>query len=200
MNNLRCKAWDILHGVETCGEIPLTSLDFESEHKSPGLEYQSHHPQILRRILSALNIEHERYTFIDYGCGKGRVLLLAAEFPFRRIVGVEFVPQLAQVAEQNLKNYRLGQPKCKHLSVLAMDAADYELPLEPVVLFFFSPFAGPLMERVIENIENSWRQAPRDLFVLFTGLPIMRDRAFASRPQYEQLRRERYFDVYQRLP
>src|SRR5271166_1843534 len=69
INQLRCKTWDLLHGVETCGEIPVTAFDFESEHKSPGLEYQSHHPKILRQILSALDLEHERYTFVDYGCG-----------------------------------------------------------------------------------------------------------------------------------
>jgi SAM-dependent methyltransferase len=200
VNHFRCKVWDFFHGVETCGEIPLTSLDFRSEHKTPGLEYQSHHPKILREILSALNIKHERYTFIDYGCGKGRALLVAAEFPFHRIVGVEFAPQLAEIAKQNLRNYRCGQPKCRDVTVLAMDAADFELPREPAVLFFFSPFKGSVMESVVENIEASLRSFPRELFVLFSGVPVMRERAFGSRSQYRRLRRERHFDVYQHLP
>jgi predicted RNA methylase len=200
INDLRCKTWDLVHGVQTCGEVPITSFEFKSEHKNPGLEYQSHHPKILRRMLLALNIEHERYTFVDYGCGKGRVLLVAAEFPFHTIVGVEFVPQLALIAKQNLKSFRGAQRKCKDVTVLTMDATEYELPPEPAVLFFFSPFTGAVMEKVVEDIENSLRCSPRDLFVLFTGIPVMRDRAFGSRQQYKRLRRERYFDVYQRLP
>jgi hypothetical protein len=92
INHLRCKTWELVHCVDTSGDIPLTSLDFSSEHKSPGLEYQSHHPKILLQMLSALDIDHEQYGFIDYGCGKGAELLVAAEFPFRWIVGVEFAP------------------------------------------------------------------------------------------------------------
>jgi SAM-dependent methyltransferase len=197
INNARCQTWDFVHGVKTCGEIPLTALDFKSENKNPGLEYQSHHPKILHQILSALNIEHEHYTFIDFGCGKGRVLLLAAEFPFRKIVGVEFAPQLAEDARRNLKSYRTKRMRCRDISVLTMDATEYELPPEPEVLFFYSPFTGAVMEKVVANIEDSLRRYPRELFVLFTGVPGMRERAFGARPQFKRLTREQYFDVYQ---
>jgi SAM-dependent methyltransferase len=200
VNHLRCKSWDLLHRVETCGDVPLNTLEFKSEHKNPGLEYQSHHPKILRQMLSALALEHERYSFVDYGCGKGRVLLVAAEFPYRKIIGVEFAPQLAAIARNNLRDYRGSKPKCQDLTVLTMDATDYELPSEPAVLFFYSPFTGAVMERVVGNIEDSLRRSPRDLFVLFTGIPIMRDRAFGSRPQFSRLLRERYFDVFRYSP
>ena len=186
-----------MHGVETSGEIPLTSLDFKSEHKNPGLEYQSHHPKMLRQIISVLDIEHERFTFVDYGCGKGRVLLVASEFPFKKIVGVEFAPQLAQAAERNWKTSRGLQKKCKDVNILTMDATEYQIPPGPLVLFFYSPFVGTVMQRVVENIERLSNESPREIFVLFTGIEIMRERAFGSRPQWRRLRRERYFDVYQ---
>jgi SAM-dependent methyltransferase len=200
VNQLRCKSWDVLHGVDTCGDIPLTSLDFASENKAPGLEYQSHHPKILRRMISALEISHERYTFVDYGCGKGRVLLVAAEFPFRKIIGVEFAPQLAQIAARNLETHRGLRRKCNHVAALTMDATEYQLPAGPLVLFFYSPFVGPVMKKVVENIERSLRESPRAVYVLFTGIEIMRERAFGGRPQCQRLRREQYFDVYRYLP
>jgi len=199
INDLRCKTWDLRHGVETSGEIPLAAFDFKSDHKEPGLQYHSHHPKILRQILSAVDIEHERYTFVDYGCGKGRVLLVAAESSFRRIIGIEFVPQLAEIARRNLKNYR-GLTKCRDMTVITGDATDYELPAEPEILFFYSPFTGTVMEKVVGKVEDSLRRSPRDLFVLFTGVPIMRERAFGSRPHFKRLRRGRYFDVYRYLP
>lgn len=199
LNDLRCRLWDFRHGVDTCGEIPLTSYDFQSDNKAPGLEYHSHHPQILRDTFKALSIQHERYTFIDFGCGKGRALLVAAEFPFRKIVGLEFAPQLAQIAQNNVKSYRGSHRNCQDLEVLCIDATSYALPPEPQVLYFYSPFTGSVMERVVANIDRSLKIWPRDLFVLFSGVFIMRDRAFGKRPQYQQLRRERYFDLYRHL-
>ena len=199
INYLRCKAWDIRHGVDTCGEIPLTSLAFQNPNKSTGLEYQSHHPQITRNALNALDIPYDQYNFIDYGCGKGRVLLLASEFPFRKIVGLEFAPSLAQTAQRNLETYRGRTVKCRNIEVLPIDATTYDLPAEPAVLYFFSPFAGPVMDKVILNIEQSVEKCPRRLLVVFSGIFIMRDKAFGSRPTYQRLLRQPYFDLYTRI-
>ena len=199
----RSKTWDLIHNVDTCGEIPLVELNFQSENKAPGLEYQSHHPRILRAFLQSLAldwaIDYEKYTFVDFGCGKGRVLLVASEFPFRRIVGVEFAVPLAEVAKRNLVSYRSKTQKCRDISVLPMDAVDYQLPEEPEVLYFYSPFPPAVMEQVFQNIERSLQQSPRELLVLFSGVLGARDRAFGSRPQYERLLRDRHVDVYRRI-
>jgi|HubBroStandDraft_3_1064219.scaffolds.fasta_scaffold166672_2 SAM-dependent methyltransferase len=199
----RSKTWDLIHNVDTCGEIPLVELNFQSENKAPGLEYQSHHPRILRAFLQSLAldwaIDYEKYTFVDFGCGKGRVLLVSSEFPFRRIVGVEFAVPLAEVAKRNLVSYRSKTQKCRDISVLAMDAVDYQLPEEPEVLYFYSPFPPAVMEQVFQNIERSLQQSPRELLVLFSGVLGARDRAFGSRPQYERLLRDRHVDVYRRI-
>ena len=196
VNNARCRAWDLVHGVDTYGDIPLASLDFKSEHKSPGLEYQSHHPSITRSAIRALPIQHENYSFVDIGCGKGRVLLVASEFPFRRIVGVEFAPMLAEIARRNLKSYRGKRQKYAAIEVITADATEYELAPEPQVLYFFSPFERSLLDQIVENIEDSFRRSPRDLLVLFSGVIPMRDHAFGRRSQYERLERGRHADVY----
>jgi SAM-dependent methyltransferase len=193
----RCKLWDLIHGVDTCGDIPLASFDFESPHKTPGLQYQSHHPQIIRAALEASGIEFSRYTFIDYGCGKGRALLVASGFPFRNIIGLEFVPQLADIARENVKRYRSRKQQCQDIEVVTADATEYELPNESAFLYFFSPFSTPVMNAVFNKIENSLISTPRELVVLFTGVPTMRDRSF-GRPPYERVKREQYFDIYRR--
>jgi len=199
INHLRCKAWDIRHSVDTCGEIPLTSLAFQNPNKSTGLEYQSHHPKITRDALHAPDVPYEQYNFIDYGCGKGRVLLVASEFPFRKIVGLEFAPSLAETAQRNLETYRGRNVKCRNIEVLVIDATTYDLPPEPAVLYFFSPFAGSVMDKVIRNIERSVEKYPRRLLVVFSGIFVMRDKAFGSRPTYRRLLRQPYFDLYQRV-
>jgi len=198
INNSRCKAWDLIHGVDTCGEIPLVSLDFLSKNKTVGLEYQSHHPAVIRTALMSLPVSYEHFTFIDIGCGKGRVLLIAAEFPFRKIVGLEFAPSLAETARRNLQRYRGRSRKCSEIEVVTGDATEYELASEPQVLYFFSPFSPEVLNQVVQRIEDSFQRSPRELFIMFTGVVAMRDRAFGSRPQYERLSREPHMDIYRR--
>jgi SAM-dependent methyltransferase len=196
ISHARCEVWDLIHGVDTCGDVPLVSLDFQNKNKTAGLEYQSHHPQIIRAGLAALAIPPEEFTFIDFGCGKGRVLLVASEFAFRRIIGVEFAPSLAETARQNLRRYRGRRQKCSQIEVITADATECELPQQPLVLYFFSPFAPTVMAQIVQNIEESLRRCPRQLLVLFSGVLAMRDGAFGSRPQYERLQRGRYIDIY----
>jgi 2-polyprenyl-3-methyl-5-hydroxy-6-metoxy-1,4-benzoquinol methylase len=47
-----------------------------------------------------------RATFIDIGCGKGRVLLMAAEHGFRKIIGIDFAADLCLTARGNVEQYR----------------------------------------------------------------------------------------------
>jgi SAM-dependent methyltransferase len=196
IGNARCRAWDLIHGVDTCGDIPLLDLNFESEHKTPGLEYQSHHPEIIRTALSSLEIRYQDYTFVDIGCGKGRVLLVASEFPFRKIIGIEFAPQLAERARQNLKTYRARDRKCLAIEAVTADATEYELAPEPQVLYFYSPFERSVLAKVVNNVEASLQKSPRPLLVLFSGVLGMRDIGFGSRPRFERLWRSRYVDLY----
>jgi len=196
IGNARCRAWDLKHGVDTCGEIPLLDLKFESEHKTPGLEYQSHHPELIRAAIGSLGVRYEDFSFVDYGCGKGRVLLVAAEFPFRKIIGLEFAPQLAERARENLKTYRAKNLKCTDMQVVTADATEYELAAEPQVLYFYSPFAPDVLNQVIDKVEASVKRSPGELLVLFSGAVAMRDVGFGARPEYERVQRTRYYDLY----
>jgi SAM-dependent methyltransferase len=196
LGKARYRAWDLVHGVDTCGDIPLVNLKFDSQNKTPGLEYQSHHPKIIRAGIRSLQIKHQDYTFVDFGCGKGRVLLVASEFPFRKIVGIEFAPPLAEIARRNLKTYRATHRKCLDIEVTTADATQYELAPGPQVLYFYSPFALTVMDQVVRNIEDSLQKSPRDLFVLFSGVLGRRDSTFGAQPQYERLQRGRYIDIY----
>src|SRR5260370_35484421 len=101
--------------VDTCGEIDLSELDIESPHFAFGNSYQPSSPKMFFEMLGALDIRHEDYTFIDIGSGKGLVLLLASTYPFRRIVGVEFSPQLHQIAEENIRNYQNPKQRCRNI-------------------------------------------------------------------------------------
>jgi len=104
--------------------------------------------------------------FVDFGSGKGRIVLLAAELPFRRVIGVEFSKQLHDVALENLRGALPGL-NCKDVELLLADATQWKVPDEATVLFFFNPFHGDVLAKVFANIRRSLEEAPRKITIVY---------------------------------
>ncbi|HKM85548.1 MAG TPA: class I SAM-dependent methyltransferase [Terriglobales bacterium] len=129
--------------------------------------YQPTDPALFREMMASLPIEFEPFTFVDLGSGKGRTLLMASEYPFRRIVGVELLPALHQIARENLARYKSESQKCFALEAVCGDAANFSLPAEPLVLYLFNPLPESGLRRVIANLDSSLRAHPRAVYVLY---------------------------------
>jgi len=160
-------AFDVRHGVDTGGSIELDRLDIASPDAVHGVCYQATPPEIFAEIMGRLPIRHEEFTFVDCGSGKGLVLMLASEAPFRRIAGVEFASELHRVAERNLRVYRSPTQRCHDLVSVNADAAQYAWPEEPLVVYFFNPFRQPVMQAVLRRIEESLAACPRPIWILY---------------------------------
>jgi hypothetical protein len=150
----------------------------------------------VRQALSGLAIAFGDFTFIDYGSGKGRALFLAAELPFRRIIGVEYSPQLHEIAQRNVASYCNPDRQCHVVAGVLQDAAAFEPPLEPTVFFFHHPFDEPIFRQVVTRIEDSYRALPRPMIViyydpecasLFEQSPIFRMKAELRSPAIPRL-------------
>jgi SAM-dependent methyltransferase len=138
--------------------------------------YQPTEPVAFHEMLDALQqtpgpgettLNFRNFTFIDLGSGKGRTLLMASDYPFRRIVGVELLPSLHQIAQENLRQYKSEAQKCFALEAVCADATEFLLPADPLVLFLFNPFPESGMRRVIANLEQSLRAHPRPVYILY---------------------------------
>jgi SAM-dependent methyltransferase len=117
----------------------------------------------------------EKSTFIDLGCGKGRPMLIASEFPFRDIVGVELSPPLANVARRNAAVIAKGHPSRTPIRVEVGDATAYALPPGDVGLFIYNSFDRELMLKVVENVEAAIKaDKQRGVFVVFCN-PVSGD-------------------------
>jgi hypothetical protein len=154
--------------VRTRGDVDLRDLSIESSNLSFGAAYQPTHPKLIREILSGLPIDYPRCTMVDYGSGKGRVLLVAAAFPFRRVVGVEFSRELHDVAQENIRRLR-PRPRCQRIESVNVDALAFSLPLEPLVIFMFNPFGPAVLAPLMEGIRSSLRAHPRDAWLIYVS-------------------------------
>lgn len=117
--------------------------------------------------LDGLGADPARFVFVDVGAGKGRAMLLAADRPFRRVVGVEYAPRLCEIAAENLTRYRSQRPGGPELSIVEADAVEWAFPLEPLVVFFHHPFDEPVFRVVLENLERSLAELPRPVIVIY---------------------------------
>ena len=129
--------------------------------------YQPTEPSLFHEMLKALNIDFREFTFIDLGSGKGRALLMAADYPFRRIVGIELLPELNRVAQENINQYKSDSQRCFALESILGDARKFAFPREPTVLYLFNPLPEEGLVRVIANLDRSLREEPRPLYVLY---------------------------------
>jgi SAM-dependent methyltransferase len=163
------RAFDRRHGVDTAGIVRLHELAFENENKELGVRYEGIMPEAFDALLDGLDVGDRELTFIDLGAGKGRAMLLASRSPFRRIVGVEFSPQLAAIAQGNAARFRSADQRCTDITVECADATAWEFPDEPLLVYMFNPFAEPLIRQVIANLERSCARTPRRVVLVIAN-------------------------------
>ncbi|RJF95887.1 class I SAM-dependent methyltransferase [Noviherbaspirillum saxi] len=121
------------------------------------VQYEPTSPKLFHKMMHSLNCMPEELSFFDVGCGKGRCLLMATTYSFRRIVGIEFAPELVAVAENNVTRFQARHPSEIKIEIVSMDAAQYNFPDEDAVIFFFNPFTEEIMVKVLDNIRRSSR-------------------------------------------
>lgn len=160
------KWFDLTRHVRTAGVVTLEGLTVAGGAQD-GFPYLPSRAASVRRALRDLPLRnYAEYTFIDFGSGKGRVLFAAAEYPLRRILGIEFAQELHLQAKQNLLHYRNRRQRCRDIDSVHLRAEDFPFPHENLILYFFNPFAAPVLERVLRNLGASIEQHPRDVFVI----------------------------------
>jgi len=149
--------------------VGLAGLTVTGENAEHGAAYQPTHPKFVFDILRDLGIDYRKYGFIDIGSGKGRTLFVAAEYPFEKIIGVEFAEELHNVALRNARSFCSHTQKCKDIECVLMDASQYAFPPVPTVFFMFNPFRPPVLIPVLRNLNRSLMGAPRDVILIYVG-------------------------------
>jgi SAM-dependent methyltransferase len=133
--------------------------------------YQPTEPELFHEMLDALaaqaKIDLKKFTFVDLGSGKGRTLLMASDYPFRRILGVELLPSLHKIARENLAAYKSDAQRCFALESICGDATSFTIPEEPVVVYLFNPFPEAGLRRAIANLQETLGTKPRPAYVLY---------------------------------
>jgi SAM-dependent methyltransferase len=165
---LQERLFDLRYGTDTVAFADLKSLTIEGQHAAEGTGYQPTRLRIARKVISALD-PTSGGGFVDFGCGKGRVLLLAADYGFRQITGVEFAKELCDIARNNIDCYRRKTGIQTDIRIVEGDAMEYEIQDDENVFFMSNPFSAPLVEEVARNIMRSLTARGRQGFIIYNN-------------------------------
>ena len=164
----RDSSFDRQFGTDTGGRVPTTELDIEdSAARDAAVLYLPSPARVTRWALQTLALDYRSHTFVDLGCGKGRVLLVASEFPFSRIIGVELSPRLAEIARENVRRYTPTTRKCWTVDVHQVDAARFSFPPTDLLIHLYHPFEPPVLKEVLSQLERSLAAHPRRVTVAY---------------------------------
>ena len=165
---MQFRYFDWRHNVHTTGDMAVAEMDTVTSDTARTNHYHPSHPRSGRRILSQLPIEdHSQYTFIDLGSGKGLMLLLAAEYGYKAVRGVEFSRKLHDLAERNIESYRNPRQRCFDIASVNVDAREYQFPDTALVIYMYNPFRHELLAQVLRSLDASLAASPRDCLVVY---------------------------------
>lgn len=150
--------FDLRYDVDTSGLIGGGDLRSGHRHDVFNTAYYGMAPSRFRTVMQRWIADEthgaiDSYSFVDLGCGKGRAVLMASEFGFGNVVGVELHASLAKTAEHNVAVWTAAGRSASPIRILCQDAADFTFPDGACLLYLFHPFAAPVLARVIERID-----------------------------------------------
>lgn len=138
--------FDRKYGVETSKTVQIVPTD--SPNFSHGTRYSPAGEAVIRWCIENCGMPLNQTTFVDLGSGKGRVLIVAAMYPFKRIIGVEYSPELSVICRNNVQKLSMTE-KCE---VIVGDAADFKFPDGNLLVFLYNPFDSVILNRVLNNL------------------------------------------------
>ncbi len=161
----------------------MADLDISEDDKQHSRAYQPTRVRDMRKLLSSVDLPTDG-VFVDLGCGKGKILLLAASHGFRRVVGVEISPRLCEIANENIRRYRAKVGADLDIEVLLANVLDYAVGPEDSVFYFFRPFDLSIMESVLSKIVASVRSHQREAWLIFSNFEY--DELFDAHPVFRR--------------
>jgi len=191
-------AFDRRWGVNTSGNLVPDPAGVVGPNWLHGARYEGVDPAALAQVLAGLDIRHDAFTFLDLGSGKGRAVLVAARFPFKKVLGVEYSTELNAIAQANLSLFPATEKNCTDIALHCADAAQWPIPDGPLVLFLFNPFDGEVMSAVAKNLAASYRAQPRRIFVIYFNAQA--HHAWKNAGFLREVRHSRAYSLFQANP
>lgn len=148
------RAFDARWGTDTSAQVTMSGLDFPLELQRLSHHYQASGAHMVEVVIAAAGIAPERFTFIDYGCGKGRMVMLAAA-RFAAAIGVEYSPRLIAIAERNAKAFLARGGADRAPIFWQGNAAEFLPPGGDLFCYLYNSFGPEILSDCLLRLEQA---------------------------------------------
>ena len=163
--NLRSEAFDRKYGTETFTRSWVDCGDGTTWGYGPINQ------DFFREIMRTVPVRFSDFDFVDVGCGKGAALMLASEFGFRRIIGVDLSADLISIARSNAEKYRQATRRPFSPEFIHCDFLEWPIPTENTLFFLNNPFPRELSLRAILRLERTLENRPGRGILVYRKVP-----------------------------
>ena len=163
------RAFDLRWGTETSSGLSVHELGIARSRLANCRRYDPSSEAMLREPLAALAIDPAAFDFIDYGSGKGRVLMLAMADGFARVTGVEISGKLCAIARDNVERFASQHEAMAPARILHVDAGRFEPRGRNILAYFYNPFDRLIMDEVRRRLEASLSAGSERIVVIYAN-------------------------------
>jgi predicted RNA methylase len=182
-------AFERRYGIETQAIARLEGLTIRAGNRERATYYEGSRIMPLRGLLIVLReLDASGGALVDLGCGKGKVLLAAAECGLTKARGVEFAHELCEIARMNWRSFQAKSASACDVEIIEADVAAYEFRADETLFFLFNPFDAETLAAVLEHIADSTHAHPRTVFIAVAFLSDHYHRVFAERGDFVLVR------------
>jgi hypothetical protein len=158
--------FDRRFGVETMDELLSEELHTDDEAVMRSVRYQPTSSFAFEEMMREVDARHQDFVFLDLGSDKGKALMLATMYRFKRIIGVELSRRIHDIVEVNLASFLERTGGASVFELRCQDAAEIDWPTCDLFIFLFNPFGRQKLDTVFASLARSQSVTPRRLRVL----------------------------------
>jgi SAM-dependent methyltransferase len=162
------------YGIHTFSPVDLKNLTIPKGDTSKASRYEAVNFFLLEKLLENFRKLSLTTSIVDLGCGKGRVLVVAAHYGFIDITGIDFALELCQEAERNMEKVKSKFPQIQW-NIVNSSVEEYDIMPRDSVFFMFNPFTEEIIRIFLIKLEKSCQKHPRTTYFLYAS------------PQYKEL-------------
>lgn len=158
--------------IPTRGHVRSVRLSIPAQVRPGAHDYRPTPYKVFEWAMAGLAGEQalEDMTFVDFGAGRGRVLLLASHYPFGAIAGAEIAQELHDDCQMNIAQYPRSLMKCRNVTSLHLRATTVPIPEGPAAFYFFNPFSMDVFAKVLARITRSYKRGRRQMYLVCIGM------------------------------
>ncbi|WP_267350740.1 class I SAM-dependent methyltransferase [Sphingomonas sp. GM_Shp_2] len=163
------RAFDRAWGTDTSGMVAVHDLALRAERRRSAVHYAPSTQAMLRDPVATLGIDPRDYHFIDYGAGKGRMVMLAQQLGFVHATGVELSPHLCEIARRNLATLRERSPALPPAAIFEGDACEYLPAGQRLCVYLYNPFDATVLAGVRARLDQALTAGTERIVVIYAN-------------------------------